>query len=162
MSSSQYLRAVPPSVLPVHEEHAPCSCDFATSPSGQAYNEEAFGYFLALERKRAERTRRPLLLLLVDVKGDQPAAGSRIDTELAEQLFATLVVCLRETDFVGWYREGRVAGAVLMQHADMPTAEASQQVSDRVVRTIGERLPEASDRLQVRVYELPFKAKDSR
>ena len=57
---------------------------------------------------------------------------------------------------------GVVAGAVLMQHADLPAGDALLQIMDRVGRTIGERLSEASERLQVRVYELPFKAKDSR
>ena len=62
---------------PLHDETASrmsvesvrCSCGVAFEGRlGQAYNEEAFRYFLAIERKRAERSHRTFLLLLVDVK----------------------------------------------------------------------------------------------
>ncbi len=79
--------------------------------AAQAYNEEAFRYFLEIERKRSESSTRPLLLLLVDVRG----ADDVIDQATATQLFAGLAGCLRETDFVGWYRENLVIGAVLTQ-----------------------------------------------
>ena len=46
-----------------------CSCGVALeSRLGQAYNEEAFRYFLAVERTRSERSGRPFLLVLVDLK----------------------------------------------------------------------------------------------
>ena len=44
---------------------------------GQAYNEDAFRYFFEIERKRAARAHRPVLLLLLDLR-DQPAADPRI------------------------------------------------------------------------------------
>src|SRR4029077_9558004 len=84
---------------------------------GQAYNEEAFRYFLEIERKRAARARRPVLLLLLDLK-EQPAA--HMDPILAGKLFSGLWICLRETDVIGWYREDRVAGAVLTQLEEGP------------------------------------------
>src|SRR2546427_11929887 len=84
---------------------------------GHAYNEEAFRYFLAIERKRSERSNRPFLLLLVDLKKQQ-GMTARIDADVAARLFSGLWLCLRETDCVGWFREGRVAGALLTQLAD--------------------------------------------
>src|SRR6266446_4785495 len=89
---------------------------------GQAYNEDAFRYFLEIERKRAARAHRPVLLLLLDLR-DQPEIGPRIDPMLAAKLFSGLWRCLRETDVVGWYREERVAGAVLTQVDDGPRSE---------------------------------------
>jgi hypothetical protein len=123
------------------------------------YSEEAFRYFLGVERLRSERSGRPLLLLLIDLKG--PRVTDAISHSIADSLFAAMTRCLRETDFVGWYHEGSVAGAVLMQRADAPGADASRQVHERVVRFMSEALPELADRLHVRVFQMPSKAKGS-
>ena len=118
---------------------------------GQAYNEDAFRYFLEIERKRAARAHRPVLLLLLDL----PAAGPRIDSMLAAKLFSGLWRCLRETDVVGWYREERVAGAVLTQLAAGPMPEVADEVGRRVTAGLREGLPAAvARRLQIRVYQL--------
>jgi hypothetical protein len=117
--------------------------------AGGAYNEEAFRYFLEIERKRAALTNRPLLLLLVDFQsahdGRNPSGA----------VCAALTACLRDTDFVGWYQGGRVLGAVLTQRAETPASDASRQVTDRVNAQLALRLPHhVASRLQVRVFEL--------
>ena len=117
-------------MLPTDDGRAGCACDYAGP--GPACNEEAFRYFLAIERKRAERSGRPLLLLLVNVNG----GNARLDEAVSSRLFAAMAQCLRETDVVGWYREGRIAGAVLMQGADTQGAVASHQVRERVERAL--------------------------
>jgi hypothetical protein len=127
-------------------------------PLRQAYNEEAFRYFLEIERKRSELSDRPFMLLLIDVKKNRRSLG--ID-EVAAKIFSALSRCLRETDFIGWYREGRVVGAVLTQHADA----AGNDLPDVVGRRIGGALrnglpPEQADRLHVRVYQVPSQVKD--
>src|SRR5439155_1189318 len=64
--------------------------------------------------QRSTRSGRAFLLVLVYLKG-KAGAGARIDTTLAAPLFGRLWRCFRESDFIGWYREGRVAGAVLTE-----------------------------------------------
>src|SRR5438128_9964494 len=98
---------------------------------GQAYNEQAFRYFLAIERKRSERSGHPFLLLLVDLK-EQEGAKASLDSMVANNLFSNLRLCLRETDFVGWYREERVAGAVLIELGDRRPTEVSRLIGQRV------------------------------
>jgi hypothetical protein len=146
-----------------HDETAPCSCGFTmASGPAPAYNEEAFRYFLNIESKRAERSGRPLLLVLVDRKGLRGAAR-RFDLPSAHRLFAALSLGLRETDFVGWYQEHRVAGAVLMQRADVGGPDVSAQVRRRVARIVAQGLPPAlAGHLQVRVFQLPSKTKGPR
>ena len=84
---------------PLHNETASrmgvesvrCSCGVALeSRLGQAYNEEAFRYFLAIERKRAERSRRSILLLLIDMK-KQPGMSGRIPPVVAARIFSAFV-----------------------------------------------------------------------
>lgn len=119
----------------------------------QAYSEEAFRYFLGLERKRAERSGRALLLLLVGLtpdSGGDPSVPSGVSTKL----FSGLSQCVRDVDFIGWYRHGRVAGAVLTQGAESPALEASEQIGQRVIELLGKRLPASIvSRLQIRVLQ---------
>jgi hypothetical protein len=123
-----------------------------------AYNEEAFRYFLEIERKRSELSQHPFLLLLIDLKKDA-AYGDHIDG-VAGKLFAALALCVRDTDFIGWYRNGRVAGAVLTQHGDAGAHDIPEVVGQRVSASLRKALPAPiADRVQVRVYQLPATAR---
>lgn len=137
-------------------ESGRCSCGIALKGRlGQAYNEEAFQYFLAIERKRSERLGRPLLLLLVDLT-ERSGVSGRIDPRIARKLFSGLCLCLRETDVIGWYREARVAGAVLAEPRDETRMEVSRLVVQRVRQVLSERLPvNVVRRLQMHVCHYP-------
>lgn len=129
-------------------------------PAGQtfeAYNEEAFRYFLALERKRAERFNRSFLLILVNLRKQPSMANlsNQIAPHIATDVFGALCVCVREVDFMGWYREERVVGAVLSYGAATPEGEASHRIGQRCVAALSERLPpRIAARMQVRVLQL--------
>ena len=139
----------------MNEELEQSSCGVALEGRlGHAYNEEGFRYFLEIERKRATRLGRPCVLLLVGLKG-QSAPSARIDPMLAAKLFSSLWLCLRETDVIGWYREDRVAGALLTQLADSPQTDA---IRERVNHTLCRDLRQAiSRRVVVHVYQLRAK-----
>ena len=67
---------------------------------------------------------------------------------------------VREVDFVGWYRDGRVAGAVLAQGFEEPGADASCRIVERVTRVLSERVPRSVvGRLRVRVVKLGSQSK---
>jgi len=118
---------------------------------GHAYNEEAFQYFLEIERKRSELSNRAFLLMLVDFN-----KHPRIDAVAADKLFSVLALCLRETDFLGWYREGRVAGAVLTQHGETGRDDLSDGVRQRIGEALRQGLPrDLALQLQARVYQIP-------
>jgi hypothetical protein len=129
-------------------------CDLARDlGQEQAYNQEAFRYFLATERKRSELSNRPFLLLLAELHQSHPAEPMR--PTVAAKLFAGLSGCLRDTDVIGWYHEGRVAGAVLT-HVDGASTDVSGQIQTRIERSMTAALPPPiAARLQLRVYQLP-------
>jgi hypothetical protein len=132
-----------------------CSCGHAASRPGQAYNEEAFRYFLEVERRRSEKSNRPLLLLLVDLT-QSGGTNSHISQTMATRLFAGLSQCLRQTDFVGWYRENRVAGAVLTERANNRAMDVRQPVAERVRQALnGQFESDVASRLQITVYQIP-------
>ncbi len=125
---------------------------------GHAYNEVAFQYLLEIERKRSEASNRPFLLMLVDFN-----KHLRIDAVTADRLFSVLALCLRETDFIGWYREGRVAGAVLTQHGEADGDDLSDVVRGRIGAALRQRLPsDLARQLQTRVYQIPTHVKSPR
>src|SRR4029077_2210724 len=95
---------------------------------------------------------------LIDVR-KQPGMSPRLDN-VADKLFSTLSTCLRETDFIGWYHDGSVAGAVLTQHADAPIREIPDVVNRRIAAALRDALPrEVAQRLRVTVQQLPASAK---
>lgn len=133
-----------------------CSCGHAAGRPGQAYNEEAFRYFLEVERRRSEVSNRPFLLLLVDLTKSR-GMNSHISEPMATRLFAGLSQCLRETDFVGWYRENRVVGAVLTERPHKTPMDARHQVAERVRQALNDQLESdmSGVRLHISVYQIP-------
>lgn len=137
------------------DEPTVCACGLALEfAGGHVYNEEAFQYFLSIERKRTKTAGRHLLLALVDLKN--PTSGrERDDVDAAQDLFAALRACLRETDFVGWYRENELAGVVLPQFCGSSVNASTLRVGQRLSQGLAERLPAAlATRLEVHVYEV--------
>ena len=131
----------------------PAYSGFRGGPLGEAYNEAAFRYFLDVDRRRVQRSERSIILVLVSVRG---AGGARaaLDQASASSLFAGLAGSVREVDFVGWYREGRVLGAVLPQGV-APSRELRAVIANRVLSSLRTSLPgnRAAD-LRVRVVVL--------
>lgn len=120
----------------------------------EAYSEEAFRHFLALECRRAERSTRSLLLLLVELHPDGQG-DTAIAPDAGARLFSALTSCVREIDFIGWYRANRVIGAVLAQGPNAPTPDVSQQVGERVRDAMTFLVPrQLESRLHVRVLQL--------
>lgn len=120
---------------------------------GEEYNEETFLHFLAIERARAERSKQRLWLLLATL---EPVAGKPLPfpPASAARVFEGLRESLRETDIMGWYRQDRVAGAVLSASADAPGYETSGLIEKRVGEGLRGRLPSRIARgLRVRVTQ---------
>jgi hypothetical protein len=120
--------------------------------AGLAYNEAAFSHFLAIERRRAERSRRSILLVLVSAQS-QTGRPATLSQAAATELFARLGASVREVDFVGWYSEGRVAAAVLTQQAPA-SPETRDRVAHRVTAAVSVPVIAAHGRLRVRVVAL--------
>lgn len=133
-----------------------CACALAIQGGGgQVYNEEAFQYFLSVERKRKDARGSHLLLALVDLK--KPLTVDELDApDAALHLFEALRSCLRETDFMGWYRENELAGAVLPQFRGSSVNTSTRRVGERISHGLAHRLPAPLARsLEVHVYEVP-------
>jgi len=75
-------------------------------------NEGAFHRMISLERKRTERSRKPFLLMLLDM-GD----GLRSDNneKALDKILSALSLSTRETDVTGWYKNSAVVGVMFTE-----------------------------------------------
>ena len=72
-------------------------------------SEKAFRRMIAIERKRTERSAEPFLLMLADI-GDLRSDPEAL--KVLDKIAAALLESSRDTDVVGWYRDGITAGAI--------------------------------------------------
>src|SRR5712671_4248206 len=74
--------------------------------------EELFRKILCWERKRAERSRKSFLLMLVD-------AGTVLQANRKQRVLTRILSALscstRETDVAGWYRESAILGVIFTE-----------------------------------------------
>jgi hypothetical protein len=93
--------------------------------------EGAFRQCLLLERARSRRSGRQFLLVFIDMQA-AVRDGGMVRPAVARAVFTVVSSCLRETDLVGWYRAGRVLGAVLTELGDGLPCEVAVLISCRL------------------------------
>jgi hypothetical protein len=98
----------------------------SSRPSGGGQHEEVlvegiFHSMLTLERRRAERSRKPFVLMLLDANLENGAAE-----EILEQAVDVVVASKRETDLAGWYKQGAILGIIFTEvnlEGELPIVE---------------------------------------
>jgi exopolysaccharide biosynthesis polyprenyl glycosylphosphotransferase len=114
---------------------------------------EYFHQVLYLERKRRERSRRLMYLLLIDVM--------RIPEEeqdAAVRTIASLLVSLtREIDLKGWYSEGRVIGVIFTEVNSFDNEKMLQKIKDGLLRGLPQVLAE---KLRFTLHKYPQQQKN--
>ena len=75
-------------------------------------NEETFHRLISLERRRTERSRKPFLLMLLDM-GDHLPSGAA--AKVLSKILAGLSGSTRETDVAGWYKTDCVVGVMFTE-----------------------------------------------
>ena len=130
----------------------PAYTAFQSGAAGRAHNEAGFHHFLRIERERSIRTGHRLLLVLVSIRGEAHSQR-QVDSATAGRIFAALGASVREVDFVGWFKDGRVAAAALVQRGT-PTAEVRQRIAGRVLKMAAKKSSRRSEDIRVRVVLL--------
>jgi hypothetical protein len=120
----------------------------------RTYNEEPFQYLLSVERERAARANRPLLVMLVR-KRTKPGTRALIDRQTSARIFTALSACVREVDFIGWYREDRIIGAVLAQGTGSADADSVQRIAERAANVLSDAV-QASLAQTIRIKVVQF------
>ena len=117
------------------------------------YNEEAFRYLLASESKRSVRSGYSFNILLI-YSIDKQGLIMHMDRDVIDTVVEALFRTVRETDYIGWYLEGRIVGGVLTVLGQDSEVEVSARIQQRLMEIFrAEVSAEKNGRLQIRVCQ---------
>jgi len=95
---------------------------------------------LALERRRAERSRQPFVLMLLDTSAvDAEKRGSVLFARLA----SVVAGAIRESDLIGWYEEEAVLAVIFTEVSTDENYSVTEVLTTKVVNTLQENLEQA-------------------
>jgi exopolysaccharide biosynthesis polyprenyl glycosylphosphotransferase len=119
------------------------ACRPAHRQAPELLAEDLFRRMLCLERKRAERSGRCVLLMVVDAMRVLLAAQS---TKVLSRIVSAASAATRDTDLVGWYEEGFVLGVLFTEVEKGALGQLQKlmaaEVSARLRASLGERVAE--------------------
>jgi lipopolysaccharide/colanic/teichoic acid biosynthesis glycosyltransferase len=115
--------------------------------------EPAFQAMLAVERRRAERSSRPFILLLIDASAIE--AGFR-RTSVVEQLTSAVSDAIRQSDLIGWYRAKEVLGVVFTEVGATEKSSIAEVLYSRAAEAVHTQVePSLASRVVLTVHVFP-------
>jgi len=94
-------------------------------------SEESFNEILALERKRTARSKRPFILMLINI-AELPYGDNGGHYGLCKKLVSCLKSSIRDTDALGWYLYDKVIGILYTEIGDSSPKIAADIIVSRV------------------------------
>jgi lipopolysaccharide/colanic/teichoic acid biosynthesis glycosyltransferase len=117
-------------------------------------SETWFTRVLSLERKRTERSRKPFLLVLLDIEGVGESNGAY--DRLTHDVLGALSSITRETDLTGWYRHESVLGVIFTELGEKHIEISTKSIASRIISGLEERLgPERAALIEVSSHLFP-------
>jgi lipopolysaccharide/colanic/teichoic acid biosynthesis glycosyltransferase len=96
--------------------------------------ETTFHALLTHERRRAERSRKPFVLMLLEMHA---LHAKSVGATFSERVKTAIAGATRETDLIGWYEEGRILAVIFAElnvEENSPAAELLQSKIETVLR----------------------------
>jgi lipopolysaccharide/colanic/teichoic acid biosynthesis glycosyltransferase len=113
--------------------------------------ENVFHSMLTLERRRAERSRKPFVLMLLDANLEIGAA-----VQILRQAVDIVVACKRETDLAGWYKQGAILGIIFTEvnlEGEIPVTETLRtKIETAFVKHLGR---DRANKIAISVHIFP-------
>jgi hypothetical protein len=114
-------------------------------------SENIFHAQLTKERKRADRSRKPFILMLLDAHLQNGPAD-----EVLQQALTVLAGTKRETDLVGWYKEGAIAGVIFTEVNVNGEHAVMKMLRDRTQSALDRRLgPVITGSIHISMHVFP-------
>ena len=115
--------------------------------------EELFRRMLCRERKRSERSRKHLLLMLIDSKASKNHVG---DKALLEQVAGIVSMVIRETDIAGWFEANSIVGAIFTELGNTEASAAIKTIETKISASLRLNLKaDQVEKLQISFYAFP-------
>ena len=134
----------------------PAAFGTALSRRSPSFTEEQpFKSFLFLERRRAERSRKPFALMLLD--GSKPLSNGSAERILG-QILAALISCIRETDVIGWYKSGEILGVIFTEINPATGSSATEELRLKIEKALHDHLgSEQGKNIAISIHVFPRK-----
>jgi lipopolysaccharide/colanic/teichoic acid biosynthesis glycosyltransferase len=116
-------------------------------------NGDSFQRMLALERKRSERSRKPFLLMLVDLGERLPSASNG---KASNDIVSALSLATRVTDVIGWYKDDSVIGILFTEVVIEDRSTIMGTMMTRISAMLGKALsPEQLNQVSISLHLFP-------
>ena len=127
---------------------------YRSTSSANVYPETIYCDLVHRESKRSERSGHLCRILLV-YRTNAQGQVVPFDSELADKTISVLSSSCRDTDYIGWYRQGRILGVLLTALRPDSTGEGCDNLTTRLVDGIRSARTFTDDlSLQIRMLEL--------
>jgi lipopolysaccharide/colanic/teichoic acid biosynthesis glycosyltransferase len=100
----------------------------------EVLTETTFHALLRHERRRAERSRKPFVLMLLEMHASQ---AKSVGANFSERVKSAIAGATRETDLIGWYEEGRTLAVIFAElnvEENVPVAELLRSKIETALR----------------------------
>ena len=116
-------------------------------------DEISFQRMIALERRRTERSRNPVLLMLLDL--GKCLSFDKNGAQLS-RILSALSLTTRDTDLTGWYKDRSVMGVMFTEISPDDDEERFVTMMNRVSQTLRNNLsPEIFSQIGISVHVFP-------
>lgn len=117
------------------------------------YHERYFNEILCLERKRAERSQKPFLLMLLDIKKLCHVAGNNgKNNGIVKKIVNTLKFSIRETDIKGWYNHDSILGIIFTEMNGIDKDFLKKKIYDNLCKVLQK---DNIDRIKISLHIYP-------
>ena len=115
------------------------------------FQESVFQSMLARERWRAERSRKPFVLMLLDAHRENGLAE-----KVLHQALEALEASTRQTDMIGWYQQDAIVGAIFTELGDEEKGLIVEALSTKIRARLRESLgSDQSAKLAISLHVFP-------
>jgi lipopolysaccharide/colanic/teichoic acid biosynthesis glycosyltransferase len=117
----------------------------------RVFGEDVFHSMLAIERRRAERSGQPFVLMLLDAHARNNGSAGKI----LQRAIPVAAHCTRETDLIGWQAKDAILGVIFTQvSAGAPSV--TEILSNKVSKALHDALgKEAASSIVLTVHSFP-------
>jgi lipopolysaccharide/colanic/teichoic acid biosynthesis glycosyltransferase/GGDEF domain-containing protein len=117
------------------------------------YHDRYFNEILCLERKRAERSRKPFLLMLLDIKKlCNVAENNGKNNGIIKKIVNTLKFSVRDTDITGWYNHNSILGIIFTEMNEIDKDFLKKKIYDNLCKVLQK---DNIDRIKISLHIYP-------
>lgn len=112
--------------------------------------EQTFLHMLSIERRRSERSRKPFILMLLNL--------SKCNGDAVAHAVTAVSGSTRDTDVMGWYKDGIIIGVIFTEIGETAKETVLETVRGKVTKAIRRRLSEGEfSEIELCFYLFPEK-----